>query len=123
MVASSKFRFLWLAGGLIAVALGMIGVILPLLPTVPFMLLAAFCFARSSPRLHTWLLNHKSLGPPIKAWQENGAISPKSKIMALICIAAAPIITLLLDVPLWVLGLQIVVLSAVTLFIMTRPNA
>ncbi len=59
--------------------LGLIGVVLPILPTVPFMLLAAFFFSKSSERLHYWLISHPKLGPPIVEWQTNGAINPRVK--------------------------------------------
>ena len=54
-------HYLWAGLGLFCVALAMVGVVLPLLPTVPFLLLAAFFFARSSSRLHTWLLTHQTV--------------------------------------------------------------
>ena len=65
---------LYLYAGLLAVALGTVGIVLPLLPTVPFMILAAFCFARSSPALEARLLNHPKFGPHLVAWREKGAI-------------------------------------------------
>ena len=67
-------RYLWLSFGFIALALGMAGAVLPLLPTTPFILLAAFCFARSSRRFHNWLLNHRTFGPMIENWRQEGAI-------------------------------------------------
>ena len=72
-------RSLWLAGGLTSVALGSIGVIVPLLPTVPFMILAAFCFAKSSPALERRLIEHPRFGPHIVSWREKGAVSRKGK--------------------------------------------
>ncbi|MFN3620529.1 YbaN family protein [Sphingorhabdus sp.] len=72
-------RQLYLCAGLLAVALGTIGIFLPLLPTVPFMILAAFCFARSSPALEARLLNHPRYGHHLVAWREKGAISRRGK--------------------------------------------
>ena len=72
-------RQLYLCAGLLAVALGTIGIFLPLLPTVPFMILAAFCFARSSPALEARLLNHPRYGHHLVAWREKGAISRSAK--------------------------------------------
>jgi len=72
-------RQLYLCAGLLAVALGTIGIFLPLLPTVPFMILAAFCFARSSPALEARLLNHPRFGHHLVSWREKGAISRRGK--------------------------------------------
>jgi len=72
-------RQLYLAAGILSVALGGIGIFLPLLPTVPFMILAAFCFAKSSPALEKRLIEHPRFGPHILAWREKGAVSRKGK--------------------------------------------
>lgn len=66
-------------GGLM-VALGVAGIVLPLLPTTPFLLLAAYLFARSSPRRHAWLLNHKHLGPYITAWRDKTGLTVTQKL-------------------------------------------
>lgn len=115
-------RILWLIGGLLALGCGLVGVVLPLLPTVPFLLLAAFCFARSSERLHNWLLSHKSFGPMIEDWTRNGAIRPSAKKAATVSIALVFGISLAFGVKTTVLVIQAVVLSAVLFFIWTRPN-
>lgn len=75
-------RRLYLAAGFAALALGSIGIFLPLLPTVPFMILAAFCFAKSSPALERRLTGDPRFGPHITAWREKGAVSRKGKIAA-----------------------------------------
>lgn len=75
-------RWLWLALGFLFVALGFIGALLPLMPTTIFLILAAACFARSSPRLEAWLLDHPRFGPTLRAWREDGAIGPRAKLMA-----------------------------------------
>ncbi|SFL78352.1 YbaN family protein [Shimia aestuarii] len=115
-------RVVWLLLGLICVALAIVGVVLPLLPTVPFLLLAAFCFARSSERLHYWLLSHPRLGPPIEDWQSRGAINPAAKRLATISIAIVFGISFALGLKTTVLLIQAVVLSAVLIFIWTRPS-
>jgi uncharacterized membrane protein YbaN (DUF454 family) len=72
-------RQLFLVAGLSCVALGTVGIFLPILPTVPFMILAAFCFARSSPALEARLLNHPQYGHHLVAWREKGIVSRKAK--------------------------------------------
>lgn len=68
--------------GCSALGLGIAGIPLPLLPTTPFLLLAAWCFVRSSPRLHAWLLNHRVLGSYIKGYLVYKAISRRAKIVS-----------------------------------------
>ena len=115
-------RYIWLTAGLAAVAIGAIGVVLPLLPTTPFLLVAAFAFARSSERLDGWLREHPTFGPLISNWHRDGSIDRNTKRTALIVIVATPVATLLLDAPPWVVTCQVVVLSAAAVFIVTRPT-
>lgn len=115
-------RMIWLAFGLFCVALAVIGVALPLLPTVPFLLLAAFCFARSSARFHHWLLKHPHFGPLIAEWRANGAIGRRAKWLASLSIAAAFGLSLALGLAVWVLAAQATVLACVLVFIWTRPE-
>jgi len=117
----SRTRFLWLLAGLTAVAIGAVGVVLPLLPTTPFLLIAAFAFARSSARLDRWLREHRSFGPLIGNWHRDGSIDRKAKRTAIIVIFVTPVITWLFGAPLWIIACQIVVLSASAIFILTRP--
>ena len=72
-------RLVYLALGFLSLLTGGIGAFVPLLPTVPFMLLAAFFFARSSPRLEAWLVGHRHFGPHIRNWRERGAVSRRGK--------------------------------------------
>ncbi|WP_171132671.1 MULTISPECIES: YbaN family protein [unclassified Ruegeria] len=115
-------HYLWAALGLLCVALAMIGVVLPLLPTVPFLLLAAFFFARSSTRLHTWLITHKTFGPMIVDWQQSGAIRPAAKKAATLSVVAVFGFSVLLSVPTHVLVIQVITLAGVMIFIWTRPS-
>lgn len=68
--------------GCLKLALGFIGAIVPLMPTTIFLILAAGCFARSSPALEAWLLDHNKFGPTLRAWRREGAISRPAKCMA-----------------------------------------
>lgn len=108
--------------GLLSLGLGMIGVILPLLPTVPFILLAAFFFAHSSKKMHNYLIYHNFFGPMIRNWQRNGSIHPRAKIAATLSITAVFLISFAIGVPKYVLGIQSITLTAVMFFIWSRPN-
>ena len=119
---SGARRLVWRVLGLSATGLGMAGILLPLLPTTPFLLLAAICFSRSSPRLHTWLVDHPRLGPPIRDWQAHGAIGRRAKLAA----ATAMLATLALSV--WfgvagpVLAVQALCLAGAAIFVLSRPD-
>ena len=118
----SGIKMLWLLAGLTSVAIGAIGVVVPLLPTTPFLLVAAFAFARSSTRLNRWLREHRSFGPLIENWHRDGSIDRKVKRTAIIVILVTPVITWLFGVPLWLIAGQLAVLSAAAIFILTRPS-
>ncbi|MEH0165009.1 YbaN family protein [Roseateles microcysteis] len=75
-------RVLWLLAGLAALVLGIVGIFVPLLPTTPFVLLAAFCFARASKRCEAWLLSHKTFGPMVRNWRARRAIPLRAKQLA-----------------------------------------
>lgn len=79
-------RFTYLALGYLALGLGILGVFLPLLPTTVFLLVAAWSFARSSRRLHDWLLSHPRLGPPLVRWSRYRCLSQASKRLATVAI-------------------------------------
>jgi uncharacterized membrane protein YbaN (DUF454 family) len=115
-------RYLWLMLGLASTGCGIIGAVLPLVPTTPFLLLAAFAFARSSPRFHGWLINHPRFGPLILNWQRNGSIDPTSKRLALLVMGGALLSSWLIGLSAGVLGAQAAVLAASAIFILTRPD-
>jgi uncharacterized membrane protein YbaN (DUF454 family) len=72
-------RFGLTAAGHALIALAIAGVFLPVLPTVPFLIAAAACYARSSERFHGWLLNHRHLGPPVRDWYRHRSLTPRQK--------------------------------------------
>jgi uncharacterized membrane protein YbaN (DUF454 family) len=115
-------RLLFACLGLISMGLAFIGVVLPLLPTVPFLLLAAFFFARSSARLHHLLLSHQTFGPMIEDWQNRGAIRLGAKKAATLSVAAVFLLSLVMQLPSHVLMIQAVTLGGVMVFIWTRPS-
>jgi uncharacterized membrane protein YbaN (DUF454 family) len=85
---------LWIAGS-VALALGLIGVVLPGLPTTPFILLAAACYARALPRLHAWLLNHRWMGPMLRDWERERSLTLRTKTVAILSM------TLMVGVSIW----------------------
>ncbi len=74
-------RWLWKGAGLASLSLGIVGIALPLLPTVPFVLLAAFCFSKGSPALERWILEHSRFGPMIASWRETRTV-PRRAVLA-----------------------------------------
>jgi uncharacterized membrane protein YbaN (DUF454 family) len=76
-------RFWHLAVGHLSIVLAILGIFLPLLPTTPFLLLAAGCYARGSVRFYNWLLNHPTFGPIICNWREHRSVAARHKIMAI----------------------------------------
>ena len=88
-------RHLYLAAGFVSLGLAVIGAILPVMPTTVFVILAAWCFARSSPAIERRLLDHPKFGPHILRWREKGAISRSGKIAASLAFAASIALTLI----------------------------
>lgn len=119
----SPVRLMLLIGGWISLGLGLLGILVPLLPTTPFILLAAWCFSKSSPRLHARLLNQPLLGPMIQNWEQEGSISQNAKVTATVCMIglfgcslfAFPF-SVLLTIFLVCMG------TGVLIFIWTRPK-
>lgn len=117
-------RLLYAALGCLMVVLGAIGAVLPLMPTTVFLILAAWFFARSSPRLEGWLLNHPLLGPPLRDWRENGAISLWGKAAACGGMAFGFCMFWLGVRPgLWGLLAAAAFLGACAAYVLTRPTA
>ncbi len=83
LLRSRPARLAAQGAGFVCVGLAVAGAFLPVLPTTPFVLLAAACFARSSPRFHRWLLEHRLFGPLIRDWQAHGTIPPRTKRFAI----------------------------------------
>ena len=108
--------------GLLFAAIGAAGIFLPLLPGTVFLILAAACFARSSPKLEAWLLDHPLLGPGVRKWRERGAISRKSKLIALSMMAASAIIVMRTGAPDWAKMMTLILIAAGAIFVATRPK-
>lgn len=123
-------RTLWLIAGTICVVLGAIGIVLPILPTTPFLLAAAACYYKSSPRMHKWLLNNKWFGEYIRNYTEGKGLTKKTKITALVLlwatigISTVFMLNRLLSAQL-VLPMQIIMIAvaiAVSLHILRLPT-
>lgn len=113
----------WRALGLVSTGLGLVGAVLPLVPTTPFLLVAACAFARSSPRLHDWLLHHPQFGSLINNWRQHRAISRRVKIASLVLMGSMVLAGWLVGMSSLAVTAQAIVLGCVALFILTRPDA
>jgi hypothetical protein len=112
-----------LAAGWLMVALGFVGIFVPGLPTVPFLLVALWAFSKSSERFHGWLYNHPRLGPPLRDWREHGAIPARAKIAAVATMAASFVWVTFGIAGDWVLPTVLAVcLAPAAAFILTRPS-
>lgn len=115
-------RLLLLLSGWIAVVLATLGVVLPLLPTTPFLLLAAWCFSRSSPRFHHWLLYRSWFGGYIRHWQEHKGLPRKAKRRAVIVILMTFAVSLWLVKLIYIRLLLLVILACLLIFMLRLPE-
>ncbi|MCI5064603.1 YbaN family protein [bacterium] len=116
-------RLLFLLAGYLSVGLGLIGALLPILPTTPFLVLAAACFSRSSPRLHEWLLKQPTVGPSLEQWETHGVIRLRAKIFATAMVVLSLSYPLLFkDFSVLLKGGILLVVSLVLSYIWTRPS-
>lgn len=116
-------RTLLLGAGVLATALGVLGIFLPLLPTVPLLLLAAACFARSSPRCHVWLLEHPRLGPLVSDYLDGSGIPLRAKVWAIFLLWTSILFSALLLVPSLPLKLTLFAVAVgVTLYLLRLPT-
>lgn len=122
LLAPKAVRPLLFAVGLLFTAMGVVGLILPLVPGTLFLILAAACFARSSPRFERWLLTHPKLGPAIVSWQKTGSIPRRAKIIAISAMALSFVLTWVSGAPeiaLWATGL---IPAAAAAYVASRPT-
>jgi uncharacterized membrane protein YbaN (DUF454 family) len=115
-------RIVLIVVGFVSLGLGGLGVVVPLLPTTPLVLVAAFAFANSSETLHQWLLDHRVFGPLIENWRRHGAISRTAKAMSVLSMLSVLLISWLMGVAAAIIGVQAVVLACAAAFILTRPS-
>lgn len=114
-------RWIYIATACICIGLGTLGVIVPGLPTTPFLLVAAWAAARSSPRLHAWLFNHRWFGPPLRNWENERAVSVRAKVSAVVLLAASWVILNWQTQGPLVPVVTGILFTAVTAFLVTRP--
>ncbi|GAB5471059.1 MAG: hypothetical protein Kilf2KO_40890 [Rhodospirillales bacterium] len=115
-------RAVWASIGGLALGLGLIGIFLPLLPTTPLVILAAFAFAKSHPGLRRWLVEHRLFGPMIADWEATGAIAPRYKILACVLMAATLTGSILGGLSVTLIAIQVVCMSAAAAYVLSRPN-
>ncbi len=109
--------------GVLAILLGVIGIFLPLLPTTPFLLLAAACFARGSPRMHQALLRHRVFGRYLNDYEQGRGIPRRAKITALVMMwSSLAFAVWRFDLP-WLRLLLVAIGACVTLYLLRLPNA
>ena len=118
-------KYLYLLVGWLFTILGFIGVIIPVLPTTPFLLIAVWAFSKSSERLHNWLFNHKIFGPYLHDWFDHGVINPRAKILAvsLMWLSLSYVIYKYHAVSLWICALTFISILALSIFIISRPSS
>jgi uncharacterized membrane protein YbaN (DUF454 family) len=110
---------LWIAGT-VALVLGLIGVVLPGLPTTPFVLLAAACYAKASPRLHAWLLNHRLTGPMLRDWERDHSLTRRTKIIAVVSMLVMVSFSIWSFRHRWIAQAVLVVLGAIGAWVVLR---
>lgn len=114
-------RILYLILGWLSLITGVIGIFLPLLPTTPLVLLAAWCFSKSSERFHSWLLNHKFFGPIVKDWQSSDGIPRRSRNRAILFMWAGMSISVFLVWRFWATIGLVFIGICVSIYLLRMP--
>lgn len=111
-----------IAAGWVFTMLGAIGLVLPVMPGTVFLILAAWCFSRSSPRFEAWLTRHPKLGPHVLRWRETGAIARRAKLLACCSMALSFLLLTLTSAPPIVLATTALCLIASGAYVASRPE-
>ncbi len=116
-------RWVFVVFGALFFTAGFIGIFIPVLPTVPFMLLAAWAFSNSSQRLHDYIYHHPRFGAGVRQWRKHGAVPLRVKIYA-VCVMAlsAAYLVFFADAPHYVVAAALVVMAAGALYLLSRPT-
>lgn len=116
-------RMVWILAGHVFLFLGILGAFLPILPTTPFLLLAAFCYSKGSEKFHAWLIQHPRWGPVIDRWQRYKQIPLRAKIISTILITGNGIYICFFLTISWKVKILVgLILSGALTFILTRPH-
>ena len=116
-------RALWFALGCLCVVLGFIGVILPVLPTTPFILLAVWAFGKSSPAFAERLRNHKIFGTYVQDWENNRVIPVKAKVAACVMMSISLAwLTAFTEAPVWAKMLTAALMAAAAFYVLSKPG-
>jgi uncharacterized protein len=116
-------RILLLAIGWFFVAVGTVGLFLPVLPTTPFLLISLWAFSQSSQRFHDWLYNHKVFGPPLQNWSKYGVIPLRAKLVAVGTMAVSAVLVITFSsVPWYGLVAMLALMGFGAGFVLTRPG-
>ncbi len=113
---------LWRLTALIALLLGVVGLAVPVLPTVPFLLVAAWAASKGSPALERWLLAHPTYGPHIRAWRESGAVPRRAKWFATLGMTGSAVLLQLTPAPLWARVLTPLTMAVIAVWLWQRPE-
>ncbi len=120
-VSPAPVRAFWLTLAGVSLGAGALGIVLPLLPTTPFVLVAAYAAAKGSPRLHAWILRHRAFGPVVRDWQSGGTVARRTKLVALATMAVSAIV-LPLVAPFGVAAAAIGSMALVGTWLWRRPE-
>jgi uncharacterized protein len=113
---------LWRVSALLALAVGLVGLALPVVPTVPFLIVAAWAASKGSPRLERYLLNHPSYGEHIRNWRECGAVPRRAKVFAITAMSISAIALQFMPVPQWLRLSAPIVMATIAVWLWTRPE-
>ena len=113
---------LWRAGAIVSLALGLMGLAVPVVPTVPFLIVAAWAAGKGWPALERWLLAHPTYGPHIRNWRERGAVPRKAKLLAITMMSVSGVGLQFTEAALWLKIAAPALMLAVAIWLWLRPE-
>jgi len=122
VIRRSVATTLWRVFALVNVALALLGMVLPVLPTVPFLIVAAWAGSRGWPRLETWLLEHPRHGPAIRRWRDHSAVPRRAKWLASTMMVLSALTLAMMSVPPWVKLAAPSMMAIVAIWLWSRPD-